>query len=73
MSTFALLAQLAEHNTFNVGVLGSNPKGRTQPLSERLCSGLQNHLNWFDSSMAVYKSYDKTTFLRCSSNTKKHR
>jgi hypothetical protein len=30
LTTFDLLAQLVEHNTFNVGVLGSSPKQVTQ-------------------------------------------
>ena len=28
------VAQLVEHNTFNVGVLGSNPSGITKPLQK---------------------------------------
>ncbi len=30
VSTVDLVAQLVEHNTFNVGVLGSNPNGITK-------------------------------------------
>lgn len=31
----ALITQLVEYDTFNVGVLGSSPSGRTKEIGER--------------------------------------
>jgi hypothetical protein len=36
---FDLVAQLVEHNTFNVGVLGSSPSGITEKRKEAIITG----------------------------------
>ena len=48
---YICVAQLAEHLTFNQGVGSSNLLADTinGRMSERLCSGLQSRLAWFDS------------------------
>lgn len=57
------LAQLVEHHTFNVGVLGSNPKRITKRqkgnfLEDSLFFGLQTDTI---SSELVYRTYIKFT------------